>query len=87
MAGSHMSDNILLIFPGLIFLVAGFGVLFARSDKLAKEKDEKRFGPLSPFNTGGWYLLIQNKSVKFIFIIVCISLGVFLVVYSLISTL
>ena len=56
-----MDDNIILIFPGLIFLVAGLGFLFARADKSAKEKDEKRFGPLSPFNIGGWYLLIQNK--------------------------
>ena len=78
-----MDDNIILIFPGLIFLVAGLGFLFARADKSAKEKDEKRFGPLSPFNMGGWYLLMQNKSAKYIFVIFCISLGLFFIVYSL----
>jgi hypothetical protein len=45
-----VDENIVLIFPGLIFLVAGLGFLFARTDKSEKERDEKRFGPLSPFN-------------------------------------
>jgi len=66
-----------------MFLVAGFGFLFARSDKSAREKDEKRFGPLSPVNMGGWYLLMQNRSAKYIFVIFCISVGIFFIVYSL----
>ena len=78
-----MDDEIIFIFPGLIFLIAGLGFLFARADKVAKEHDEKRFGPLSPFNMGGWYLLMQNRTAKSIFIIFCISLGLFFIVYSL----
>ncbi|MGB5748922.1 MAG: hypothetical protein WBM69_18215 [Desulfobacterales bacterium] len=39
---------------------------------------EKRFGPLSPLNMGGWYSLAQNKITKSIFIIICISIGIFL---------
>jgi hypothetical protein len=77
-----VDDNVILIFPALIFLVAGLGVLLARTDKSAKEKDERRFGPLSPFNLGGWYLLVQNKIAKSIFIIFCISIGIFFTVYS-----
>jgi hypothetical protein len=66
-----------------MFLVAGLGLLFARADKTAKEKDEKRFGPLSPYNLGGWYLLMQNKSTKYIIVIFFISLGLFFIVYGL----
>lgn len=80
-----MDDYIILIFPGLIFLVAGLGFLFAQTDKSAKERDEKRFGPLSPLNMGGWYSLAQNKIAKSIFIIFCISIGIFFTVYSLTS--
>ena len=82
-----MDDNLILIFPGLIFLIAGLGFLFALSDKSAKEKDEKRFGPLTPFNMGGLYLLMHNKSTKYIIIILLISLGLFLIVFGLKSTL
>lgn len=78
-----MDDNIILIVIGLIFLVAGLGFLFARSDKSAKERDEKRFGPLSIFNMGGWYILMQNKSVKYTIIIFFILLGLFFIVYGL----
>ena len=78
-----MDDNIIFIVPGLIFLVAGLGFLFARTDKSSKEKDEKRFGPLSPFNMGGWYSLAQNKIAKSIFIIFCISIGIFFTIYSI----
>ena len=78
-----MDDNVILIFPALIFLAAGVGVILAQTDKSAKEKDEKRFGPLSPFNIGGWYLLVQNKIAKSIFIIFCILIGILLTVYSI----
>ena len=78
-----MDDNIIFLAIGLIFVIAGLGFLFARADKSAKEKDEKRFGPLSVFNLGGWYLLAQNKIAKYIFVIFCISLGLLLIVYSL----
>ena len=78
-----MDDNIILIFPGLIFLVVGLGFLFARVDKSAKEKDVKRFGPISPFNLIGWYFLAENKIAKSIFIIFCISIGLFFTVYSI----
>ena len=67
----------------MIFLVAGLGLLFARADKKAKEKDENRFGPLSPFNIGGWYLLMQNISVKYLMIILFISLGLLFIVCGL----
>jgi len=78
-----VDDNIILIFPGLIFLVAGLGFFFARVDKSAKEKDVKRFGPLSPFNLTGWYFLAENKYAKYIFIIFCLTLGLFFIIYSL----
>ncbi len=78
-----MDEDIVLIIPGLIFLVAGVGFLFARADDYAKEKDEKRFGRLSPYNLGGWYILMQNRSVRKVFIVFCILLGTFLVFYSL----
>ncbi len=81
-----MDDNIILIFPGLIFLVTGLGFLFARVDKSAKEKDVKRFGPISPLRLTGWYYLSENKSAKYIFIIFCLALGLFLIIYSLIYT-
>ena len=58
-------DNIIFLAIGLIFFITGLGFLFARADKSAKEKDEKRFGPLSAFNLGGWYLLAQNKIAKY----------------------
>ncbi|MEE4606199.1 MAG: hypothetical protein V2J65_33325 [Desulfobacteraceae bacterium] len=80
-----MDENIVLIFPGLIFLVAGLGFLFARTDKSEKERDEKRFGPLSPFNIGGWYSLAQNKIAKSIFIAFCILIGFFFIAFSIIS--
>jgi hypothetical protein len=80
---SQVDDNIIVICTGLILLVAGLGFLFARADKSAKEKDEKRFGPLSPFNMGGWYLVMQNKSTKYIIVIYFISAGFFLIVYGL----
>ncbi len=81
----QVDDNIVLIFPGLIFLVAGLGFLFARTDKSEKERDEKRFGPLSPLNIGGWYSLVQNKIAKSIFISFCISIGIFFIAFSIIS--
>jgi hypothetical protein len=56
-----LDDEIIFISPGLIFLIAGLGFLFARADKTAKEHDEKRFGPLSPFSMGGWYLFASAR--------------------------
>jgi hypothetical protein len=82
-----MDDQLLLLFPGLMFLLVGLGFLLARSDKSAREKDERRFGPLSAFNMGGWYLLAQNKYAKYTFVVFCLSLGLFLIVYGLSSVL
>ncbi len=78
-----MDDQFLLLFPGLLFLITGIGFILARSDKSAKEKDRKRFGPFSIFNMGGWYILAENKWAKYAFIIFCISLGLFFIFYGL----
>lgn len=76
-------DQIIVIFIGIIFLIAGVGFSFAKADKSAREKDNKRFGPLSNIGIGGWYLLMQNKTTKYIFISICLVLGLVFVVYGL----
>jgi hypothetical protein len=80
-----VDDNIILILPGLIFLVAGLGVIFARVDKSAKERDKKRFGPISPLGLTGWYYLAENKGAKYTFAIFCLALALFFIIYSVIK--
>ena len=80
-----MEDNIILIFPGLIFLVAGLGFLFARVDKSAKDKDVKRFGSISFLGLTGWYYLAENKCAKYVFVFFCLALGLFFIIYSVIT--
>jgi hypothetical protein len=78
-----VDENIILIFPGLLFFITGLGFLFARVDKSAKEKDVERFGPISPLKLTGWYYLAENKCAKYVFVIICLTLGLFFIIYSL----
>jgi hypothetical protein len=79
-----VDENFILIFPGLLLLITGLGFLFARIDKSAKEKDVKKFGPISPLNITGWYYIAENKCAKYVFVIICLTLGLFFSIYSLI---
>jgi len=76
-------EKTLIIFSGIVFITAGVGFAFAKSDKTAKEKDEKRFGPLCIFNIGGWYWLIQNKTLKYIFASICLIIGSIFIICGL----
>lgn len=78
-----MDENIILIFPGLLFFIVGLGFIFTRVDKSSKEKDVKRFGPISLLRITGWYYILENKSAKYVFVIFCLTLGLFLIIYSL----
>jgi hypothetical protein len=76
-------DQIIVISIGIMFLTAGVGFSLAKADKAARERDEKRFGPLSNFGIGGWYILMQNRTAKCIFCSLCILLGLIFIVYGL----
>jgi NADH:ubiquinone oxidoreductase subunit 2 (subunit N) len=76
-------ENIVFVSAGVIFVIAGIGFAIAKSDAEAKEKDEKRFGPLNIFNMGGWYLLMQNNILKYVFIAIFLITGFIFIIYGL----
>jgi hypothetical protein len=76
-------DQILLISVGVIFYLAGLGYAFVKTGSSAKQKDEKRFGPLSNANIGLGYSLLRIKWVKGIIVIFCIGIGTLLIATGL----
>jgi len=77
------TDQILIIISGALFLIFGISLIFAKTDESARKKDEKRFGPLSNINMGGWYILGQNKILKYFMISIFILLGLTFIVSAL----
>ena len=75
-----MTDQILIIFAGSISLLFGIGLIFAKADDAARKKDEKRVGPLSDHGMGGWYLLGQNKILKYFVISFYILFGLMFII-------
>jgi hypothetical protein len=76
-------DQIYLIIGGAIYLIFGIGLIFAKSDKSSREKDEKRFGTLPNISMGGWYFLGQHKRLNYFIIYFFILLGLIFVVAGL----
>ncbi|MCP3872654.1 MAG: hypothetical protein GY699_05785 [Desulfobacteraceae bacterium] len=77
------TDQILIIVCGAIFLIFGVGFIFAKTDESARKKDEKRFGPLPNISMGGWYILGQNKILKYFMIAIFIMIGLIFIISGL----
>jgi len=77
------TDQIFILIVGAIFLIFGIGLAFAKTDESARKKDEKRFGPLTNIGMGGWYILGQNKILKYFMISICILLGLIFILSGL----
>lgn len=69
-------DQIILIFSGSIFIIAGIGFALAKIDESAKKKDEKRFGPLCNINMGLGYTILRNKFFKILIIFISLGIGI-----------
>ena len=67
----------------MLLLITGIGFIFSRTDEAARAKDQRRFGPLSNLGLGGWYQLAEQKWTRMLFILFCVSVGLFLIGYAI----
>jgi hypothetical protein len=69
-------DQMVSIFCGAMFILAGIGCAFGKTDESARIDDENRFGPLSIANMGPGYAMLRNKWCKILVILSFWALGI-----------
>ena len=69
------NDRVILLVTGSLFILMGIGYVFVKTDSQARQKDEKRFGPLSNYGMGFGYIVLQNRLARILVSAIVIGLG------------
>jgi hypothetical protein len=69
------TEEWVLFFAGSLFAIAGLGFAFVSTDESARNKDERRFGPLSNLNMGLGYTVLQGKGPRTFFVLLMLGMG------------
>jgi hypothetical protein len=64
-------------------LIGGIGIALVRIDAQSRQKDERRFGPLSIGNMGLGYYLLGMRYFRWTLVVFFVSFGVLLMGYGL----